>query len=122
MDRPPSLPRTSLICIDPELPADPALALEDAPPSAPRDWLTRLRAKHPERRARTRPTTDEAVHPVAIFACLRDPATPDHMAIADGDDLLGFPARGAAGGHQYERGGVRKSGLFALCSSTSVLP
>ncbi|MCC5985256.1 MAG: thiamine pyrophosphate-binding protein [Rhodobacteraceae bacterium] len=88
---------------DPELLADPALALaaiadalEDSPPTAARGWLEGLRAKHLERSARkpaaNRPATgpDDRIHPMAIFEALRDLAAPDHIAIADGGDLLSF--------------------------------
>ena len=64
----------------------------------PRDtgWLTGLRAKHRARiaaGAETRgPQTgpDGKVHPMAIFDAIRAVAAPDHIAIADGGDLLSF--------------------------------
>lgn len=61
-----------------------------------RGWLDGLRAKHKERIAKGEtspaPTTgpDGKVHPMAIFAALKEVAAPDHIAIADGGDLLSF--------------------------------
>ncbi len=60
------------------------------------DWLKGLRTKHRERMAQgaqaTRPTTcaDGRIHPLAIFAAIREVAAPDYIAIADGGDLLSF--------------------------------
>lgn len=59
-------------------------------------WAEGLRAKHRERIAKGRETpapqrgADGKIHPLAIFEALRDVAAPDHVAIADGGDLLSF--------------------------------
>ncbi|MCG6884824.1 MAG: thiamine pyrophosphate-binding protein [Silicimonas sp.] len=60
------------------------------------DWLNAMRGKHRERIAKGEtspaPTTgpDGKVHPMAIFSALKELAEPDHIAIADGGDLLSF--------------------------------
>jgi acetolactate synthase-1/2/3 large subunit len=65
-------------------------------------WLEGLRAKHRARieKGRTTPAPqtgpDGKVHPMAIFEALRDIAAPDHIAIADGGDLLSFARVGLA--------------------------
>ena len=59
-------------------------------------WLSGLRDKHRARlekgRATPAPATggDGKIHPLAIFEALREVAAPDHIAIADGGDLLSF--------------------------------
>jgi len=59
-------------------------------------WLEGLRAKHRERVARAAenppPATggDGRIHPMAIFAAIDQVADPDHIAVADGGDLLSF--------------------------------
>ncbi|PWJ16935.1 thiamine pyrophosphate-binding protein [Jannaschia seohaensis] len=59
-------------------------------------WLSGLRAKHRERIAKGNDTSapqtggDGKIHPLAIFEALREVADPDHIAIADGGDLLSF--------------------------------
>lgn len=60
------------------------------------EWIEGLRAKHRERMAagadRTVPKTgaDGKIHPMAIFAAIRETADPDYIAVADGGDLLSF--------------------------------
>lgn len=87
----------------PEILADVTLAL-DALTSAlgndagarDADWLSGLRGKHRERMAKgaesAGPATcaDGRIHPNAIFAAICSVADPDHIAIADGGDLLSF--------------------------------
>ncbi len=88
---------------DPEMLATPALALAaivDAAgnrrPATDRKWAEGLRAKHVERSAkaaasaRTTPCEDGKIHPESIFAAIRAVVDPDHIAIADGGDLLSF--------------------------------
>ena len=87
----------------PEILADVGLALEALTEAlgndaGPRDtgWLDGLRAKHRERIAKGAdapgPETGEdgRIHPMAIFRAIREVADPDHLAIADGGDLLSF--------------------------------
>jgi acetolactate synthase-1/2/3 large subunit len=88
---------------DPELLATPALALAaivaaaaGKRPAADRAWRDGLRAKHVERARKAAQTAgparcaDGKIHPDAIFAALRAVADPDHVAVADGGDLLSF--------------------------------
>ena len=85
---------------DPEIlaPVDLALeALSDAlggdAGARDTDWTEGLCAKHCERSApREAPATgpDGRIHPLAIFDAIRAEAAPDHVAIADGGDLLSF--------------------------------
>jgi acetolactate synthase-1/2/3 large subunit len=88
---------------DPELLASPALALKaivaaavGREPEVDRAWAQGLRAKNIERSkkmassARTTPCDDGKIHPESIFAAIRAVADPDHVAIADGGDLLSF--------------------------------
>ncbi len=59
-------------------------------------WVDGLRSKHRERLAagadREVPTTgdDGRVHPMAVFAAIREVAEPDYIGIADGGDFLSF--------------------------------
>ena len=59
-------------------------------------WSEGLRTKHRERMARgaaddgPRCGKDGKVHPMAIFAAIREVLAPDAIAIADGGDLLSF--------------------------------
>ena len=70
----------------------------------PRDttWLDGLRTKHRQRLAKSEakaaPTRadDGAIHPIAIFEAIREVASPDYIAIADGGDLLSFARVGLA--------------------------
>ncbi|MCS6780761.1 MAG: thiamine pyrophosphate-binding protein [Geminicoccaceae bacterium] len=89
---------------DPELLAEPALALAaileragNREPASDRGWAASLRRRHEERAAaaaRAAATAglgeDGKIHPMAIFAALRAVADPDHVAVADGGDLLSF--------------------------------
>ena len=87
----------------PELLATPALALEAiaeagrgmGPSALDRDWADAKRASHVARASggnREVPQTGEdgKVHPMAIFAALKEVAATDHIAVADGGDLLSF--------------------------------
>jgi acetolactate synthase-1/2/3 large subunit len=61
-----------------------------------RAWLDGLRGKQRERMARGAETaapqtcSDGRIHPMAIFEAIRGAADPDHIAVADGGDLLSF--------------------------------
>jgi len=91
----------------PELLADPRLALEamvreagNRPSSLDRAWADALRARQ---RARTaapaRPAAapaDGKIHPMAIFEAIGRVAAADHIGIADGGDLLSFARIGLA--------------------------
>lgn len=87
----------------PELLATPRLALDAiatagealGPPALDRDWAETTRAKHVARASggnREVPQTgsDGKIHPMAIFDALNALAAQDHIAIADGGDLLSF--------------------------------
>ncbi len=86
-----------------EILADVGLALDALTEALGRDagnrdaeWVDGLRAKHCERIAKNTsneiPTTggDGRIHPMAIFAAIREVADPDYIAVADGGDLLSF--------------------------------
>ncbi|MDH3221033.1 MAG: thiamine pyrophosphate-binding protein [Gammaproteobacteria bacterium] len=65
------------------------------------EWLERLRGKHQERTAgggapAPQLGDDGKIHPLAIFAAIRETCDPDHIAIADGGDLLSFARVGLA--------------------------
>ena len=64
------------------------------------EWLTRLRAKQRERTAAPVAAAsrgrDGKIHPMAIFEAIREIATPDCIAVADGGDLLSFARVGLA--------------------------
>jgi acetolactate synthase I/II/III large subunit len=66
------------------------------------DWLSGLREKHRARIAKGADTPapktggDGKIHPLAIFEAIREVADPDHIAIADGGDLLSFARIGLA--------------------------
>jgi len=88
---------------DPEMLATPALALPaivaaaaGRAPASDRAWAQALRAKHVERAqkaassAQTGPCADGKIHPESIFVAIRAVVDPDHIAIADGGDLLSF--------------------------------
>jgi acetolactate synthase-1/2/3 large subunit len=89
---------------DPEILADPALAMAaiveragNREPATDRAWARGLRRRHEERQAaaaaaaaRERLGPDGRIHPMAIFAAIRELASPDLVAIADGGDLLSF--------------------------------
>lgn len=87
----------------PEILADVGLALDALAEALGNDagardagWLEGLRAKHRERIAKGAtdpgPATggDGRIHPMAIFAALREVADPGYLAVADGGDLLSF--------------------------------
>jgi acetolactate synthase-1/2/3 large subunit len=65
-------------------------------------WLDGLREKHRARLAKGADTPapqtggDGKIHPLAIFEAIREVADPDHVAIADGGDLLSFARIGLA--------------------------
>lgn len=59
-------------------------------------WIEGLRGKHRERIAKGEAAkapergADGKIHPMAIFDAIRKIADPDHVAVADGGDLLSF--------------------------------
>ncbi len=65
-------------------------------------WLDGLREKHRERIARgesqaaPKRGADGKIHPMAIFEAVREVASPDYIAVADGGDLLSFARVGLA--------------------------
>ncbi|MFH6786171.1 MULTISPECIES: thiamine pyrophosphate-binding protein [Methylobacterium] len=85
---------------EPELLATPSLALAaiveaagNRAPALDRAWAEGLRARHVKRSTgATVPQTGEdgRVHPAAIFEAIRQVASPDYIAVADGGDLLSF--------------------------------
>ena len=87
----------------PEIYATPALALAAiaeagtalGAPALDQAWAEGTRTKHVARASggnHAAPQTgkDGKIHPRAIFAALNDLAAPDHIAIADGGDILSF--------------------------------
>jgi acetolactate synthase I/II/III large subunit len=100
----------------PELMADPALALAaivekagNRAPATERDWSEGLRKRHRERvdkgaEAPLPETRDGKIHPIAIFRALADVADPDHLAVADGGDLLSFARVGLTSRHYMDSG------------------
>jgi acetolactate synthase-1/2/3 large subunit len=101
----------------PELLATPALALHAiaeagaalGTPSLDRDWAEGTRARHVDRASggnREVPQTgkDGKVHPMAIFAALKDVADPDYIAVADGGDFLSFARVGLEAGTYLDAG------------------
>lgn len=81
----------------PEILADPALALAaiveragNREPATDRAWAAGLRRRHEERAAAVGLGSDGKIHPMAIFAAIRELVPPDHVAVADGGDLLSF--------------------------------
>ncbi len=89
---------------DPEILADPALALAaiveaagNRESAADRSWAAGLRRRHEERAratleaaAREPVAADGKIHPMAIFAALRTLLAGDAVGVADGGDLLSF--------------------------------
>ncbi len=87
---------------DPEILADPALALaaiveaaRNREPARDAAWTRRLRGEHGKRTAAGKSKAHDAgpdgyVHPMAIFDAIRDVVADDAIAIADGGDLLSF--------------------------------
>jgi acetolactate synthase-1/2/3 large subunit len=92
----------------PEIMATPALALRamleaagNRRSSVDAAWADGLRRKHRERMAassaaRETVGADGKIHPRAIFDAIAQVADPDHIAIADGGDLLSFARVGLA--------------------------
>jgi acetolactate synthase I/II/III large subunit len=84
----------------PEIMATPALALRAMVEAAANRrsnvdvaWADAVRQKHRERASGAANVTvgaDGKIHPRAIFHAIADVAAPDHIAIADGGDLLSF--------------------------------
>jgi acetolactate synthase-1/2/3 large subunit len=92
---------------DPELLADPALALDaiveaagNRAPSLDTGWAEGLRRKQRERTAggggAPEPCSDGKIHPRLIFDAIAEVAPPDYIAVADGGDLLSFARIGLA--------------------------
>jgi acetolactate synthase-1/2/3 large subunit len=88
---------------DPEVLATPSLALAamveaagNRAPATDTGWAQGLRARHAERltagKAKTRDIVgaDGKIHPNVIFDAIAEVADPDHIAIADGGDILSF--------------------------------
>jgi acetolactate synthase I/II/III large subunit len=89
---------------EPELLAAPALALAalaeaagNREPAVDRAWADGLRRRHRERMesaakaaGRDAVGSDGKIHPGAIFDAIKSVARPDHVAVADGGDLLSF--------------------------------
>jgi acetolactate synthase I/II/III large subunit len=87
---------------EPEIMATPALALRamleaagNRRSSVDAAWADGLRRKHRERMAASSAAKetvggDGKIHPRAIFDAIAEVADPDHIAIADGGDLLSF--------------------------------
>lgn len=77
-------------------------ALGNDPGARDTSWLEGLRTKHRKRLAKSEakaaPTRadDGAIHPMAIFEAIREVASPDYIAVADGGDLLSFARVGLA--------------------------
>jgi acetolactate synthase-1/2/3 large subunit len=92
----------------PEIMAAPALALRaileaagNRRSSVDAAWADRLRRKHRERMAASGVAkeavgADGKIHPRAIFDAIAEVADPDHIAVADGGDLLSFARVGLA--------------------------
>jgi acetolactate synthase-1/2/3 large subunit len=102
---------------EPEIMASPALALRamvEAAGNRKADvdtaWAGGLRRKHRERMAvagksKEAVGADGKIHPAAIFDAIAAVADPDHIAIADGGDLLSF-ARVGLGARTYMDAGA----------------
>ncbi len=100
----------------PELMADPAAALAaiveaagNRAPDTDRGWSEGLRKRHLERAAKAGAaalpaTRDGKIHPLAIFRALAEVADPDHLAVADGGDLLSFARVGLTSRHYMDSG------------------
>ena len=92
----------------PEIMATPALALRamleaagNRRSSVDAAWADGLRRKHSERMAASGVAkeavgADGKIHPHAIFDAIAEVADPDHIAVADGGDLLSFARVGLA--------------------------
>ncbi len=74
------------------------------------DWIAGLREKHHARThessTKNSPTTgaDGRIHPLAVFAAIREVAEPDYIAIADGGDFLSFARVGLSATTYLEAG------------------
>jgi acetolactate synthase-1/2/3 large subunit len=92
----------------PEIMATPAVALRamleaagNRRPNVDTAWADGLRRKHRERMAASGTAketvgADGKIHPRAVFDAIAQVADPDHIAIADGGDLLSFARVGLA--------------------------
>ena len=89
-------------------------------------WLDGLRAKHRGRIKKGESNTapkqgaDGKIHPMAIFAALREIAEPDYIAIADGGDLLSFARVGMAASTYLDAGAFGCLGVgvpFAIAAA-----
>jgi acetolactate synthase I/II/III large subunit len=101
----------------PEIMASPALALRamveiagNRRPNVDAAWADGLRRKHRHRmagsgKAKETVGPDGKIHPLAIFDAISAVAMPDHIAIADGGDLLSF-ARIGLGSRTYMDAGA----------------
>jgi acetolactate synthase-1/2/3 large subunit len=113
----------------PELLATPTLALEaiaaalgNRSSAVDRDWAGGLRRRH---LARSQPapvpaTADGKVHPMAIFAALSRVVEDDHVAIADGGDLLSFARVGLSASTYMDAGAFGCLGVgvpFAIAAA-----
>src|SRR5258707_3331736 len=70
-------------------------------PDIDTEWAEGLRRKHRERmtasgNAKETVGADGKIHPRAIFDAIAEVADPDHIAVADGGDLLSFARVGLA--------------------------
>lgn len=100
----------------PELMADPAAALSaivqtagNRAPATDRAWAEGLRKRHSDRaekagKASLPSTKDGKIHPMAIFRALGEVADPNHLAVADGGDLLSFARVGLTSRHYMDSG------------------
>ncbi|MEZ5658333.1 MAG: thiamine pyrophosphate-binding protein [Burkholderiaceae bacterium] len=102
---------------EPELLADVGLALDAITEALGSDagnrdidWIKGLRGKHRERiaggnkAATPARCADGRIHPMAIFDAIREVADPNHIAVADGGDLLSFARVGLASGTYMDAG------------------
>lgn len=89
-------------------------------------WLDALRGKHRERIAKGEASPapqrggDGKIHPMAIFAALREVAQPDYIAVADGGDLLSFARVGLAANTYLDAGAFGCLGVgvpFAIAAA-----
>ena len=90
------------------------------------NWLEGLRGKHQERivkgESHETPKTgaDGKIHPMGIFSAIREVATPDYIAIADGGDLLSFARVGLQAATYLDAGAFGCLGVgvpFAIAAS-----
>ena len=118
---------------EPELLADPALALAAMVDAAgnresglDKGWADGMRKKNRERMAKAstgaKPMTGEdgKVHPRAIFDVIAELADPDYIAIADGGDLLSFARTGLQARTYMDAGAFGCLGVgvpFAIAAS-----